>query len=75
LPTAERRAIEAYDLTRREAEILGYAARGLSDRQIAEALFISPNTVKTHIRSILRKTGSASRREFPFAPSDSDAPD
>jgi DNA-binding CsgD family transcriptional regulator len=34
-----------------------------TDRQIAEALFLSPRTVSWHVRSILAKLGATSRRE------------
>jgi DNA-binding NarL/FixJ family response regulator len=42
-------------LSSREVEVLGLMAKGLSTRQIADALYISENTVKTHIRHILEK--------------------
>ncbi len=38
-------------------------ARGLSNREIGERLFISEHTAANHIRSILRKTGCANRTE------------
>lgn len=48
-------------ITRRELEILGLIARGLSNREIAEALFVSENTVKTHSSRLFDKL-SARRR-------------
>jgi DNA-binding NarL/FixJ family response regulator len=46
----------SYDtLTRREQEIMVLLARGLSNRQIAEKLFISPKTVENHRSNILHK--------------------
>ena len=42
-------------LTGREQEVARLAARGRTNRQIAEALFISTETVKTHIRNVLDK--------------------
>jgi len=42
-------------LTRREIEILSMLAVGATNEEIAEALFISPNTVKTHIYNIFKK--------------------
>lgn len=42
-------------LTEREQEVARLAARGRTNRQIAEALFISTETVKTHIRNVLDK--------------------
>lgn len=42
-------------LTRRELEILGLIAQGLSNREIGAALFVSENTVKTHSSRIFEK--------------------
>jgi DNA-binding NarL/FixJ family response regulator len=42
-------------LSSREVEVLGLMAKGLSTRKIADSLYISENTVKTHIRHILEK--------------------
>jgi DNA-binding NarL/FixJ family response regulator len=42
-------------LTDREREVLRLMAEGLTDRGIAERLWVTPNTVETHIRHILRK--------------------
>jgi DNA-binding NarL/FixJ family response regulator len=44
-------------LTRREGDGLEQLVRGLNNRQIAGALFISEDTVKTHVRAVLRKLG------------------
>lgn len=48
-------------LTARELAVLELIARGLSNREIAEELFISEHTAANHVRSILRKTQSANR--------------
>ena len=48
-------------LTRREAEILALIARGLTNTEIAGELFLSGNTIKTHINRIFAKTGSRDR--------------
>ncbi|MFC5663936.1 LuxR C-terminal-related transcriptional regulator [Kitasatospora misakiensis] len=50
-------------LTEREREILLCAARLLSTQEIAEELFLSPNTVKTHLKSVNRKLLTANRRD------------
>jgi DNA-binding CsgD family transcriptional regulator len=50
-------------LSPREAEILRLVARGMSNREIGTALFISEHTAANHIRSILRKTGCTNRTE------------
>src|SRR5262249_27312608 len=50
-------------LTQREVEVLRLIAVGKSNRDIANALFVSPNTVANHVRSILTKTGTANRTE------------
>lgn len=50
-------------LSAREVEILRLVARGLSNREIGAALFISEHTAANHIRSILRKTSSSNRTE------------
>lgn len=43
------------DLTEREAEVLRYLARGMSNAEIADAMFVSEATVKTHVSHILTK--------------------
>jgi LuxR family maltose regulon positive regulatory protein len=60
-PTTEEESAEA--LTRRELEILALVADGLSNQAIAERLFLSLPTVKSHVRSLLRKLGAGNRTE------------
>jgi len=56
-------------LTPREQEVLDLIRRGLiSDREVAEALQISPATAATHVQRILRKTGLHNRRDLMLLP-------
>jgi len=48
-------------LTEREVEVLRLAARGLTNKDIAGVLFISPKTVANHIEHIYAKIGASSR--------------
>lgn len=50
------------DLTKREWDVLDCLSEGLSTREIAGRLFISPTTVRRHVGSILGKLGVKSRR-------------
>jgi LuxR family maltose regulon positive regulatory protein len=71
LRRASRRAIGTVDLDQRQAgdvrlsarelEVLSYMPTQLSAREIAGAMFVSVNTLKTHIQSVYRKLGCASR--------------
>lgn len=53
-----------FSLTRREAEVLPYLARGRSAKVIAEALFVSENTIRSHTRRILEKTELHSKQDL-----------
>lgn len=48
-------------LSDRETEVVGLVCQGLSNKDIAGRLFISPNTVKTHLRAAFDKSGIRSR--------------
>ena len=50
-------------LSQRELQVLQYLAAMLSTEEIAEAMYVSVNTVKTHVRSILRKLSASRRNE------------
>jgi DNA-binding NarL/FixJ family response regulator len=69
-----RRIVEAYqqmgkssteteNLSDREMEILSHLARGYNDKEIADGLFLSINTVRTHLRNIYQKLHVRSRTE------------
>ena len=51
------------DLTDRECEVLALLIEGFNNTQIAEKLFVSPSTIKSHVSSILAKLGAISRTE------------
>ncbi|GAA2371495.1 response regulator transcription factor [Nonomuraea africana] len=51
-------------LTARERQVLGRIAQGLSNGQIAETLFMSPATVKTHVNRIMSKLGLHDRAQL-----------
>jgi ATP/maltotriose-dependent transcriptional regulator MalT len=56
-------SIERLGVTPRELEILGLIAEGLSTREIAERLFVSENTVKTHSSRLFAKLGARRRTQ------------
>ena len=51
------------DLTRRELEVLGMLAEGETNARIARRLIVSEDTVKTHVKHILRKLGVHNRSQ------------
>ena len=61
---AETRRAALTSLTDREREILVLVARGLSNDEIAEELFISPATVKTHLARVMAKTDAHDRAQL-----------
>ena len=60
-PPATRPPDPPDGLTQREVEILSLIAQGLTNGEIAERLFLSNHTIKTHINRIFAKTGSRDR--------------
>jgi len=62
-PIAGRADVLPDDLTPREAEVLKLIAAGMSNAEIAAALFVSNATVKTHINHIFAKTGVSDRAQ------------
>jgi len=61
LSQAKERDRKAETLTAREIEVLQLLAFGHTNRDIAEKLFISPDTVKTHLEHIFEKLGASDR--------------
>ena len=61
IPDEKRR--EDLGITRRELEILELIARGMSNREIAEKLYVSENTVKTHSSRVFDKLGARRRTQ------------
>jgi ATP/maltotriose-dependent transcriptional regulator MalT len=59
----DERKREELSITPREFEILELMARGLSNREIAEKLFVSENTVKTHSSRVFDKLGAKRRTQ------------
>ena len=49
------------DLSEREMQVVGLVAAGLSNKQIADRLYISPRTVTTHLQHVYQRVGLASR--------------
>lgn len=59
-----REAMPAATLSPREKDVLALVAEGRSNKAIAEALYVSPNTVKTHVASLLSKLRAESRAQL-----------
>ena len=56
--------VEAYGLTEREQEVIRQIARGEGTEEIARSLYLSPHTVRGHVKSILAKVGVSTRGEL-----------
>jgi len=61
--TRDEARVSEFGLTPRELEILELIADGLSNREIADKLFVSENTVKTHSSRVLSKLGAKRRTQ------------
>ena len=60
---ANQKPASGQDLTNREREVLALLIEGLNNTQIAESLFVSPSTIKSHVSNIFSKLGVSSRTE------------
>lgn len=56
--------VELHSLTRRESDVLLHLARGRSSTYIGKELWLSPDTVRGHIRNIYSKLGVHSKQEL-----------
>jgi ATP/maltotriose-dependent transcriptional regulator MalT len=54
---------EGLGITRREMEVLELIAQGMSNQEIAAKLFVSENTVKTHLSRVFDKLGAKRRTQ------------
>jgi len=69
-PSRDLARFEALGLSPREIDVIELTLKGMRNKEIADALFVSENTVKTHLASIFSKTGVKARSELfaRFAP-------
>ena len=64
-PTIDRPHTKDFDrLTEREVEVLRLVARGMSNQEIGDELFVSPATAKTHVSRLLMKLGARDRAQL-----------
>ena len=63
-PVTELGLAKSTDFTERELEVLRLLSEGLTDREIAEELYLSVTTVRYHVNNLIGKTGFTSRTEL-----------
>ncbi|MDY2777016.1 MAG: LuxR family transcriptional regulator [Collinsella sp.] len=66
IPATHRDAVFETALTKREREVARLVCRGMSNREVAQALFLSEKTVKSHMSNILSKLGVRDRAQLVF---------
>ena len=62
-PKIDSDKIEELEITNREYEVLQAVSKGLSNKEIAEKLFLSESTIKTHVSSLLSKLNAKRRTQ------------
>jgi two-component system, NarL family, response regulator DevR len=55
------------DLTRRERQVIGLLAHGLTNREIGARMYVSESTAKFHVHNVMRKLGVRRRAEVAYA--------
>ena len=60
---AKQKVLNTLKISAREAEVLELLAEGCSNKEIGERLFVSPNTVKSHVARLYRKLSVSSRTQ------------
>jgi DNA-binding NarL/FixJ family response regulator len=63
VPRKMRASVERPAFSHRERQVLGFVSEGLTNAQIADKLFLSESTIKSHLSSAFAKFGVRSRRE------------
>lgn len=63
-PAAEREPESAFGLTPQERQVARLVAEGLTNKEVAVKLYLSPRTIDAHLRSVFPKLGINSRREL-----------
>ncbi len=71
----KRHASTSVTLTAQEKQVATFIAEGLSNREVAAKLFLSPRTIDFHLRNISPRRGSPHAANSPGSPSDRPAPD
>ena len=57
------KSIELAGLSDRESEVLEALCQGMSNKQMAEVLFVSPETIKSHVSTVISKLGVKDRTQ------------
>ncbi|MEQ8525241.1 response regulator transcription factor [Gracilimonas sp.] len=63
-PEGEKKILDSVQMTQREKEVIELIADGLTNKEIAQKLYISPHTIKSHVHNILEKLTLHSRLQI-----------